>query len=168
MTLSRPFTILVTRPSHQAGRLAALIGQKRWRAVLFPTLEIVPNLQSDSFHCLFDRLEKFDQSIFISANAVNFAVSANNGKIDTFSNHRIAAVGRATADALVALGLKVCVPDTGNDSESLLAMSEFENVSGQSILIIRGEGGRETLADTLRERGAKVEYLEVYRRIKPA
>jgi len=49
----------------------------------------------------------------------------------------------------------------------LLATTEMNNVRGKSCLIVRGKGGRETLANCLRERGAKVEYMEVYARMKP-
>jgi uroporphyrinogen-III synthase len=165
---SRPSSVLVTRPAHQADHLVDLIEQRGWRAIRFPVLEILPVTYSDKVKNQLQRLHCFDALIFISANAVNFALQANGGKIDSFKNHRIAAVGRATAKALEAVGLPVAwVPSTGFNSEALLAMPEFKAVKGQSLLIVRGEGGLETLAETLRARGAVVEYLEVYRRIKP-
>ena len=50
----------------------------------------------------------------------------------------------------------------------MLAESALQNVSGRNIRIIRGDGGRELLADTLRKRGATVDYLSVYERMLPA
>lgn len=168
MGKSRPVSVLVTRPAHQAGYLVDLIEQRGWCAIRFPVLEILPVTHSDKVKNLLQRLHCFDALIFISANAVNFALQANGGRIDPFKNHRIAAVGRATAKALEAAGLAVAwVPATGFNSEALLDMPEFKVVEGRSFLIVRGEGGLETLANTLRARGATVEYLEVYRRIKP-
>ncbi|MGR9045302.1 MAG: uroporphyrinogen-III synthase [Gammaproteobacteria bacterium] len=161
-------TVLVTRPAHQAEHLVELIERRGWRAVLFPVLEILPVMGSEKLNSLLPRLEHFDILIFISANAVNFALQANGGKIDLFENHRIAAVGRATAKALEMAGLSVdWLPTSGFNSEALLEMPAFQRVEGRSLLIVRGEGGRETLADTLRARGATVEYLEVYKRIRP-
>ncbi len=165
---SRPVAVLVTRPAHQAAHLAELVEQRGWRAVRFPALEIIPVKPVDKVNSMLQRIDLFDALIFISVNAVNFALQANDGKIDRFKNHRIAAVGRATATALETAGLAVTwVPEAGFNSEALLAMPELQAIGGRSFLLVRGESGRELLADTLRARGATVEYLEVYRRIQP-
>jgi len=81
---------------------------------------------------------------------------------------RFAAVGQATAQAMKMAGLPVdLVPEYGYNSEALLEMPQLQQVEGQNCLIVRGEGGREQLATTLRSRGAEVDYLEVYKRIIP-
>ncbi|TAL55238.1 MAG: uroporphyrinogen-III synthase, partial [Methylovulum sp.] len=60
------------------------------------------------------------------------------------------------------------VPEHGYSSEALLAMPQMQPIAGQAFLIVRGAGGREELADSLRSRGASVDYLDVYKRVIPA
>ena len=165
--MSRECNILVTRPKHQAETLCRLIGQQGWNAIRFPTLEIVA-VKKNVIKQQIETIEQYQWLIFISANAVNFALSTNDGKIEPFRNRAIAAVGKATEKSLQSAGLSVdLVPETHFNTEGLLATKEMNQVKGKSCLIIRGRGGREILANSLRERGAKVDYLEVYTREKP-
>jgi len=160
--------VLVTRPAHQAENLAGLIEQQGGSAIRFPTLAIVAQDEVASIRQTLANLDNYQWLIFISANAVNFALKANGGKIDHAKTVHFAAVGQATAQAMHRAGLNVDVlPENGYNSEALLAMPPLQQVDGQHCLIIRGEGGREQLATTLRSRGAKVSYLEVYKRTIP-
>jgi uroporphyrinogen-III synthase len=160
--------ILVTRPEYQADTLCQLITQHGGEAIRMPTLAIVAHEDSVGIQKTLAESAKFQWLVFISANAVNFAVKANGGKIHHNSLSRLAAIGPATAKALHAAGLTVdLMPTTAQNSEALLAMPEMQDVAGQQFLIVRGSGGREALADTLRARGAKVRYLEVYKRLMP-
>lgn len=159
--------ILVTRPQQQALNLVQLIEQHGGQACGFPTLEIVP-IVNTAVNEQLENLKSYQWLIFISANAVNFAVAAINGKIGHLTQAKLAAVGKATAKALQEAGLTVdLVPETGFNSEALLEMPALEKVQKQRILIVRGVGGRETLAEQLKKRGAIVDYWEVYRRQRP-
>jgi uroporphyrinogen-III synthase len=159
--------ILVTRPKQQAINLIQLIEQHGGLAVEFPVLEILP-VKNSTVKEQLKNLKSYQWLIFISANAVNFAVTANNGKIDTFAQTKIAAVGKATAKALENAGLAVdLVPETGFNSEALLESPALKQVQNQKVLIVRGIGGRETLANELKKRGAVVDYCEVYQRQIP-
>jgi len=161
-------TVLVTRPAQQARNLCALIAAEGGRPVSFPVLEIVSVGDPEQIKARLHSLGEYQWIIFISANAVNFALKANNGKIPRLGRGRITAIGKATAAALKDARLPVkLIPLTGFNSEGLLAMTEFQQLTGQRCLIIRGQGGRDLLAETLRQRGAEVEYLEVYKRIRP-
>lgn len=160
--------ILVTRPKQQALPLTQLIEQQGGMAINFPALEILPFANTLQIKARLEQLASYQWLIFISANAVNFALQANNGKIDSFMRCKIAAVGKATAKTLHNAGLNAdLVPKTGFNSETLLAMPALQNIQGQKCLIVRGLGGREMLADALKARGAKVDYLEVYKRVMP-
>jgi uroporphyrinogen-III synthase len=168
--------VLVTRPKHQAENLSCLIEQQGGIAVRFPTLEIVSKDNANQLKSTLANLDRFQWVIFISANAVNFALKANSGKIGRaqsplpplLQRGGFAAVGQATAQAMKLAGLPVdLVPEKGYNSEALLAMPQLQQIEGQHILIVRGEGGREQLATTLRSRGATVDYLEAYKRVIP-
>ncbi|NOT84758.1 MAG: uroporphyrinogen-III synthase [Methylococcaceae bacterium] len=134
-----------------------------------PLIEIKPLKLADKALQVLSRKPDIDWIIFISANAVNFALIGNDGKIREYCHKaKIAAVGQATANALQQLGLVVsAIPEQGFNSEALLARPELQNVQGQRCVIVRGVGGREVLADTLRARGAEVDYLDVYERQAP-
>ncbi|HEY5138533.1 MAG TPA: uroporphyrinogen-III synthase, partial [Methylococcales bacterium] len=161
--------VLVTRPAHQAENLSRLIEERRGVAVRFPTLAIVAMEDSRAIQKTLAHLDRYQWLVFISANAVTMHSYYSDGvKMDKFKPGRIAAIGKATAQALVLARLPVdLVPESGYNSEALLAMPEMQQMKGQRCLIVRGEGGREELAATLRSRGACVEYLDLYRRIIP-
>lgn len=166
MTEPQPLTattIVVTRPAHQAGPLCRLIEAQGGRAITFPALEISA---TDSPQPLLQRLQQFDMAIFISANAVEYA-TAHISKIPPALT--LAAVGKQTAAQLSQrYQHPILTPATQADSEALLALPALQQVTGKHILIIRGDGGRELLAETLAQRGAHVEYAEVYRRVRPS
>jgi uncharacterized protein HemX/uroporphyrinogen-III synthase len=151
--------IVVTRPARQAQRLADLVAGAGGRPMLFPAIEVEP-LPPRSI----PRLEEVDLVVFVSPTAVHYAAEELRS-----SSARMAAVGSGTKRELQSRGFReVLAPEDGADSEALLALPELRDVSGKRVLIVRGEGGRELIADTLSERGAQVEYLECYRRVMPS
>ncbi len=157
--------ILVTRPRLQADALCHLIEQHGGEALRFPTLAIEAIKPSPA---AIDMALASDWMIFTSTNAVDFALQAFDGKMKGRTMPALAAVGGSTANALRQAGWIVdCVPASDFSSEGLLAETGLQTVEGQSCTIVRGQGGREKIADTLRGRGARVGYLEVYRRYRP-
>jgi uroporphyrinogen-III synthase len=161
--------VLVTRSAHQAENLSRLITEQNGVAVRFPTLAIVAVDDFCTIQNTLADLDRYQWLVFVSANAVTMhSYYSDSGKMDQFKSVRIAAIGKATAQALALAGLPVdLVPESGYTSEALLAMPQMQQMKGQYCLIVRGEGGREELAATLRSRGANVEYLEVYKRTIP-
>src|SRR2546428_7931498 len=81
---------------------------------------------------------------------------------------RACARGQGAAEALVAVGIRNArIPATSFDTEGLLALPELHDVAGRRVLVLRGQGGRELLGDTLARRGAQVDYVSCYRRAAP-
>jgi uroporphyrinogen-III synthase len=158
-------SIVVTRPREQAGDLAQRIERQGGRALLFPLLEITPATDQAALREQLSHLADFDLAIFISPNAVRYGMAAI-GPLP--KDMRIATVGQGSAHALRELGITGVIAPSGRfDSEALLALPELQNVSGWRVAILRGDGGRELLGDTLKARGATVEYISCYQRSKP-
>lgn len=188
--------IVVTRPREQATQLAQRIAQAGGKVILFPLLEISPVSDPRLLRELVARLHEFNLAIFISPNAVRYGMEAiceagegagaqlvarsnratscapavshalNEG--DLTANLKIATVGQGSAKALRDLGVQeIIAPQDRFDSEALLALPELQNVKGWRVVIFRGDGGRELLGDTLKARGATVEYAACYQRAKP-
>ncbi len=161
-------TVLVTRPAHQAAQLIALIEAAGGAALPFPTIEILPAHNPEAALEQFRQLERFDILLFISANAARIGLEMIQQQGELPQQIQIAAVGKATTRALNRAGVEVDIlPQHRFDSEGLLATPQLQAVDGKRILIVRGEGGRELLAETLRQRGAEVVYAEAYRRTIP-
>jgi uroporphyrinogen-III synthase len=160
--------ILVTRPAHQAENLCRLIEDYGGIAIRFPTLEIEAAYDCNQIQKLLSKPEAFQWVIFMSANAVNFVLKAIGGTIELIKRAKIAAIGKATAQALSNAGLTPdLVPAEGFTSEALWAELKPLLHVGRRVLIIRGQNGRTELEDVLQAHGVKVDYAEVYRRALP-
>lgn len=160
--------VVVTRPAGQAAHLAALISAAGGEPLLFPVLEIVDAGDAQSLQALIQRLDSFDLAIFISANAASKALALVRAQRAWPPALRVATIGRGSERELQRQGFaEVIAPRERFDSEGLLALPELQSVQGKRVVIFRGQGGRELLAETLSARGATVEYAECYRRGLP-
>ena len=164
--------ILVTRPRELAQELAALIREAGGEPLLYPALEIRDAADPAPARALLARLREFDLAVFVSPSAVRKAMELAAGVGRPAgqlwpAGLRVAAIGGGTRRELERRGFRdVMAPAGEEDSEALLALPEFAGF--RQVAIFRGEGGRELLRDTLAARGARVEYAECYRRVRPA
>jgi len=150
--------VLVTRPRELSRGLAALVERAGGRAIVFPAIEIEALPQPEPAL----RRGPFDLVVFVSLSAVD------KGFRWAGAGAKVLAVGSGTRAELAKRGVPGAIaPLAGADSEALLALPELARVQGKRILIVRGEGGRALLGDTLAARGARVEYAECYRRVRP-
>ncbi|MEE4380273.1 MAG: uroporphyrinogen-III synthase [Candidatus Competibacteraceae bacterium] len=159
--------IVVTRPAQQADTLCRLIEAQGGTAIRFPTLEIGPPQHLQPVFALIEQLDSYDWAIFVSANAVHWGLRWIQEQRTLPPQLQRIAIGRATARALDEHGVPAHVVPTCFTSESLLALPALQAVTGLRIIIFRGEGGRDLLGTTLRQRGACIDYAEVYRRNLP-
>ncbi len=159
--------ILVTRPAEQSERLARLIRDAGGEPILFPALQIEP-LAETAMAPVLDHLTRFDLVVFVSPTAARVAMPyiLKTGGLPTHA--KVATVGPGTAAELKKSGVQTIIsPQAGFDSEALICELSTMPLGGSRVLIVRGRGGREFLGESLRSRGATVEYLECYYRVKP-
>lgn len=161
--------IVITRPIDQAQKLSNEIKQAGGTPWLFPLIAIAALDDYTQFELEIAHLPKVDWVIFISSNAVQNAMPRILSRYPVLpKNIKFAAIGPSTAHHLQAFGVSnVLTPQLRFDSESLLALPEMQEVQGMKVMIVRGIGGRELMADTLKERGAEVSFAECYHRINP-
>lgn len=167
MRTGRP-RILVTRPSGQAQGLCDRITALGGEAVELPAIEIRAPEDTGPLEALIDRLDAIDLAVFVSVNAVQHGLDYILARRAWPASAQIAAVGLASNAALERHGLRAgLVPAHEYSSEGLLALDALQDMHGKRVVILRGNGGRDTLFETLTLRGAQVEYVEVYRRARP-
>jgi uroporphyrinogen-III synthase len=161
--------ILVTRPKGQSENLCQLINKSGGNAVEFPTINIVlcDDLTVEKVNKL---LTDASHVIFISRNAVQ---CINKLIVDVsilVRDKSVFAIGNGTAMEMLNIGLNhFDYPSSNFGSEALLKLEGLKEhgICNKNILIIRGDGGRELLKETLQERGANVQYASIYRSIMP-
>lgn len=158
-------SVLVTRPAHQAESLCDQISAAHGRPIRFPTLEILGPADKAAARAALATVRDADLLIFVSTNAVQYAFPLLPDEIPL--ELEIAAIGRATARKLDAVGLPATLTPERMDSEGLLALPALKPIAGKRVIVLRGNGGRELIADTLGARGADVQQIEVYRRRRP-
>lgn len=163
--------LLLTRPQDECAALAASLAEHGVASASLPLLAIEPLEETSEQRSLLLDLDRYCAVVVVSKPAARLGLE----RLDRYWPQPPArqdwfAVGAATAAILDDYGLRVHHPENGDDSEALLALPALARalqVPGPRALILRGEGGREFLAERLRGQGVAVDYLELYRRVLP-
>lgn len=160
--------VLVTRPSGLSDHLAELLRSQECEVIILPAIDILPPDDPASLQAIIRRLDEFDIAIFVSPTAAVRACAVVAAERGWPAGLRFAAIGNGTARAARAAGIAaVIAPEGRGDSDALAAMPAFSEVERKSIVIFRGQNGRESLRETLEARGARVEYAQCYKRAMP-
>lgn len=159
--------VAITRPINQAKKLTQQIQAAGGKVISFPLIEITPLEDYTQFESAIASIDEYDWLIFISSNAVQNSMPRLL-KYDMPSHLQFASIGPVTAKALSDFGIgQVLTPKNKFDSESLLSLPDLQNMQNRKVMIVRGVGGREVLANTLKSRGAQITFAECYQRINP-
>ena len=166
-------TLLLTRPRQQAGDWLARMAALGVPARSLPLIEIVPT-DGHAAKAAWALLPTAAMALFVSPNAVaNFF--ACRAKEQGWPEQTLAAcVGPGSARALLEAGVPAALivqPPADSpslDSEHLWPLLRERAWAGRRVLMLRGDGGREWLADRLREQGAVPEFFSVYQRRCPS
>ncbi|MCG8610679.1 MAG: uroporphyrinogen-III synthase [Pseudomonadales bacterium] len=161
--------VLLTRQTSDNQALRSALQNQGAQVHELPALEVSEMPESRAIIGPVMDLDQYDTVIFISQNAVQFGMQW----IDQYWPQLPVgitwfAIGEKTAQALRKWDIEPVQATTGHDSEALLQRPELQDMKGRRALIVRGRSGRETLAETLQRRGARIDYIEVYQRVMPA
>ena len=165
--------LIVTRPAAQAAGWVQALQALGQDAVALPLIEITPPDDPQALFAAWAALPGLDLVMFVSANAVQHFFAGAPAGARWPAGLRAACTGPGTAAALAVAGVpanQVVQPSAAAasfDSEALWAMLAAEDWAGRQVLVVRGEDGRNWLAETLRERGARVSFMVAYRRHAP-
>ncbi|SAK75011.1 bifunctional uroporphyrinogen-III synthetase/uroporphyrin-III C-methyltransferase [Caballeronia fortuita] len=186
MASERRATIVVTRPDGQSSALLALLAGAGFETLEFPLIDIAPVADDAPLRAALDELflpreapERYALVVFVSPNAIDHAFSRLAAPWP--ADLPVAVVGPGSVAALSRQGVhapshRVISPsaedaDPRFDSEALYAAigAHFgtNGLAGKRVLIVRGDGGREWLAERLAGAGAQVEKAAAYRRVLP-
>lgn len=164
--------VIVTRPAAQAASWVQALGERGIDAVALPLIGIAPPQDPSAVVQAWRELPGRRLVVFVSPNAAEQFFA--QGTPGTWPSGTIAgSIGPGTTQALQRLGVPVAAivepaADAPQfDSEALWQRLGQLAWSGASALIVRGDGGRDWLADTLRSHGAQVDVVAAYRRIAP-
>jgi len=160
--------ILVTRAQAQAATLSELLIAEGADVVEMPATR-VEALDPSDVESAIAGLGGYEWVIFTSQNGVRvFWDALRRKELDAraFANAKVAAVGPATAEALLDRGIAVDVSPERFVAEALLdALRERKDVRGCRVLYAAAEGARDVLPEGLSDMGAQVDRISLYRSV---
>lgn len=164
-------SVMVTRPAGAAADgLCRAVEQSGFKAYSQPLLELLGLASLAPEHQqMVAALDAYQHVIFVSTNAVQFGMQEVQQTWPQLpASIHWYAIGSVTGKFLQSYDIRAITPGRNMSSEGLLRVESLQEVSGHRVLIVKGIGGRDTMALELRRRGANVDELACYRRGRPA
>jgi len=162
---------VLTRAQEQAREFSQLLAAYGAEPVEVPTIQIVPPASWQAIDDAITRLSSYQWLIFTSVNGVRpfmDRLHAAGKDARALANLRLCAIGPRTAQELGTYGVTPDVVPAEFQAEGVIAALAHVGIRGSHVLIPRAEVAREILPEQLRELGATVEVIPVYRTIAPA
>lgn len=163
--------LIVTRPAAQAQVWVQTLQDLQVDACALPLLGIEPLDDTTALQADWQSLGRLAMVMFVSANAVQHFFAARPAGVTWPPQLAAASTGPGTSAALRAAGVGRIVQPAAEegqfDSEALWRQLKDQAWSGRQVLIVRGEEGRNWLADNWRAAGAGVTLRVAYRRVAP-
>jgi uroporphyrinogen-III synthase len=163
--------VVVTRPRVQAEALVARLQAAGIDAAALPLIDIAPPADTQAVGHAWEQLGDCALAMFVSANAVGQFFALRPAHAAWPPQTLAGATGPGTAAALHAAGVPpACIvqPEAEPfDSEGLWQRLCGRSWAGRRVLVVRGEDGRDWLAEQLRAGGARVDFVAAYRRCAP-
>jgi uroporphyrinogen-III synthase len=163
--------LLVTRPRAQADALVAELRARGVDAVALPLIEIETIPDPQPLQQVWRDLPSLDLLMFVSANAVLHFMRLRPPGCAWPTQLLAGSTGPGTSAALRAAGVPEpsLVEPQGEvfDSEALWERLRERDWHGRQVRVLRGEGGRDWLAEQLGRAGARVEFVAAYQRALP-
>ncbi len=162
--------LIVTRPAAQAADWLPALQALDVPARALPLIDIAALDDPTPVLAAWQTLPACALAMFVSANAVQHFLAAGSAWP---AGVLAGSTGPGTTAALRAGGVPAALivePDTDAavfDSEALWQRLQPIPWSGRRALVVRGEGGRDWLAEQLRAHGAEVDFVTAYRRLPP-
>ena len=162
--------IVLTRAQEQAREFSQLLAAYGAEPIEVPTIQIAPPANWQAIDAAMTRLSTYQWLIFTSVNGVRpfmDRLHATGKDARALANLRLCAIGPRTAQELGVYGLTPDVVPAEYQAEGVIAALAHVGIRGSRILIPRAEVAREILPEQLRELGATVDVIPVYRTIIP-
>ena len=157
--------VLVTRARHQAAETCRLLEELGAQTVAMPTIEIHPPEDDGPLRRAVAGLDRYDYLLLTSANTVDAlarALELEGLDSRALAGVTVVAIGPGTARALGRLGVRPDLVPEDHRAEGILDLLPQEAVAGKHVLLPRAAVARVVLPDTLRQRGAVVDFVVAY------